>query len=552
MRKCTYKKVLAKSSFGISKALLSRTQTAKLPENSLQMCSIRSLVNLTVPNMVNKYNLCELLPNDCISNIRAFGLKSEQECYCVITHILWKSENIVLGYGRSVPMLDYLCTLCTAQGSKPDISAYYSTSSSRKDDNVSRSHCTPKDKSIPYENCEVCRHISSMIKETQFQVYTNCNNGIIISAFEHHSKDGDCVKSFCATIRQAAYIGIDILRVLLSYDDDDHRVTNYTVYYFPTNDDFTCVVAITVTFNIMQLLFDCTCEILEKDKVAEHVETVIKKQSPVCKYLLNSNCNEFYLNTIVRVDQGNMKNHLLTEFRSTSYFKQWKNMDILQYQSSSSFVFLLSSDDQEVFAKWFVHMHSTISAPTRHKHIRDRVIEKKLDHSPVYDLLDTVIVCGREFLIYPCLLGPLSRSDVKKCFTYFLNYTVTVLKDLHSLGYAHQDVRLENICFVDNPIRAVLIDIDTVCFINERSSISSEMAKESCLYAEGFNPIQTDWRQLGCMAIWVLFEDEDIMKGVETIHGIDLNAILTSDFSTKSVINGIIVELIKGKLCIIK
>lgn len=520
------------------------------------MSSIKSLINVKIPARNEKYTFKDLFIPHCYDVIKSLGLKSEQECYCLIAHLLEEKQNrdIVIGYGGCINKLKSLCSLCTAPGSKPEVSAYYCATEDSKKGKVSMSNCTPSTK-IETE-CEVCKNLCSRIrfvkKSYQLQVNTSCD-GIIVSVFEHHS--GTDANAFEATIRQAIYIGVDILRLFLSYDDETNVVKCYTVYYFPNNSKSSCVVAITITFNILFLRFDCRCDILEKENVSTHVQTVVNKQVQICKFLLGAKENMFYLNTILRVDQGEMKQALLNAFGSDSYFKKWNNLNILQYQSSSSFVFFLFSDDnddQQVFAKWRVHKHDAIDAVYKHSDIKQRLTKSSQNFpSPIYDYLATLMVCSRPFVIYPRLLGPLSRSDVKQCFESFLYHAATALRDLHSLGCAHRDVRLENICFDINPFRAVLIDIDTVCTVEDESTCSSdnkEAAKQSCLYVEHFTFKMTDWRQLGCMAIWVLLQDAECLKNVTTIHDMKVDTILAClEFRaiTKSVM---ISNLVIGKL----
>ena len=51
-----------------------------------------------------------------------------------------------------------------------------------------------------------------------------------------------------------------------------------------------------------------------------------------------------------------------------------------------------------------------------------------------------------EHLIPP---PPLGRSQAKSCLVDFVDKAAAALEAVHGLGYAHLDVRLQNICFSD-------------------------------------------------------------------------------------------------------
>ena len=48
---------------------------------------------------------------------------------------------------------------------------------------------------------------------------------------------------------------------------------------------------------------------------------------------------------------------------------------------------------------------------------------------------------------FPAQMSPLKRKEVGECLGDFLTRTADALEELHSLGFAHLDVRIPNICF---------------------------------------------------------------------------------------------------------
>ncbi len=53
----------------------------------------------------------------------------------------------------------------------------------------------------------------------------------------------------------------------------------------------------------------------------------------------------------------------------------------------------------------------------------------------------------------------MTRAEVRPHLSAFVSLVFAALGKLHGAGYAHLDVRLENICYNDNN-KAVLIDLD--------------------------------------------------------------------------------------------
>lgn len=401
--------------------------------------------------------------------------------------------------------------------------------------------------------CDTCSMIQSKIQNKQFQVTTSCSNAFVLTAIEHHSKLGtDIFSSYLGTLWQAAYIGVDILRLILCYTSECNE---YIAYYFPSNANEVKmgVTEISIKFEITKLTFECTCKQLSMDTVEKHCKSTIQRLHPIVQPLLSgiiSVKDNMYLNTVVRLDHPTQKEVLLKEFKQQcAYFSKWKNMDMIQLESRSSFVFLVTSDSKQVFAKCTLFVGG-LTTHAKHNILKTRMKAVTFP-SPVYESTVDFTIFNKEFYIYPRLLGPLLRSEAKLCFHDFFVFTVIALKRLHLLGLAHRDVRLENICFSKKPsFRAVLIDIDSLCDDNETIEEYKDNSLKSCLYAEDFNHFQIDWRQLGCLAIWVLFDDVECIKRLDNIHSMDISYITNSLLDCdQSVWGTTIKSLIQGELC---
>ena len=101
------------------------------------------------------------------------------------------------------------------------------------------------------------------------------------------------------------------------------------------------------------------------------------------------------------------------------------------------------------------------------------------------------------FFVYPKLKPPISVHLAKQILKPLTNSVVLALKELHSKGQTHADVRLENICFRGDV--AVLIDLDkgSTTELRYKKRISSR----SIMYPIEFDRKQVDWRQLGVMVV---------------------------------------------------
>ena len=93
---------------------------------------------------------------------------------------------------------------------------------------------------------------------------------------------------------------------------------------------------------------------------------------------------------------------------------------------------------------------------------------------------------------------PLTRPEAQSCLYDLVQKLVQVIESFHQNGWAHQDIRLQNICF-DEDCMPVFIDLD-------RCQEASETAYEGkgCMYSMCGSASQTDWLQLGLMVCWVL------------------------------------------------
>ena len=90
-----------------------------------------------------------------------------------------------------------------------------------------------------------------------------------------------------------------------------------------------------------------------------------------------------------------------------------------------------------------------------------------------------------QYFEFRLLKPPIKRETARSDLISFVSSVVFALDELHELGLAHLDVRLDNVCF-DSDNRAILIDLDRCQ--NANVPVFAGMGTESLMY-----PFHSDW-----------------------------------------------------------
>ncbi len=126
----------------------------------------------------------------------------------------------------------------------------------------------------------------------------------------------------------------------------------------------------------------------------------------------------------------------------------------------------------------------------------------------VYPDGQPIIFLKKFFFKYPAMLPPLKKRDISSgVLIKLVNGTIAALQELHDLGYAHNDVRLENICFTTDH-KPVLIDLERKI---EESGIAFRGGYgSSTMYTHiqrEWTYKQSDYRQLSIMITYIQSTD---------------------------------------------
>ena len=120
--------------------------------------------------------------------------------------------------------------------------------------------------------------------------------------------------------------------------------------------------------------------------------------------------------------------------------------------------------------------------------------------------------------------GPLIHTEARSCLYDLVPKLVQVMESIHQNGWAHQDIRLQNICF-DEECRPVFIDLDRC-----RPSTGAGFQGQGCMYSM-HSAIKTNWLQLGLIVCWVLDPElgqDPVEEGEGTYHTRDCKKLCES------------------------
>ena len=98
--------------------------------------------------------------------------------------------------------------------------------------------------------------------------------------------------------------------------------------------------------------------------------------------------------------------------------------------------------------------------------------------------------------------NPFGLEEAKDCLGEFVEKLTQAIGDVHSVGWAHQDIHLANICFNEG-FEPVFIDLDR-CRREDKP-----FRGVGCMYQMEYNAFEQDWLQLGLLISWVTNPGDD-------------------------------------------
>ena len=353
---------------------------------------------------------------------------------------------------------------------------------------------------------------SFAVKETQRpDVYARHgkNDGDVVLVVETHSGPGD--SHFYKTVKKTAFALLSQLRYLRQRYDIN-RVVGFT---FPKKDYPAVAVKVSVSLklSVEGIGFVCERNALEMKKVGKEVSDAVHE----IKQLLIQPIPEPFPGYPIRLTQAEIRmiERILNSQKDKSRYTQFqvdqqeglghKNEELKQVYSGSSLI---------LKGKNKTYKHIFHESPSKFR-VMSRLFSMARSDQLV-TALGCIEVCNASFYVFPTVLRPLTYKEAKACLLPLLEETKQALEELHRLGFAHLDVRLDNICLElkNSGMKVVLIDFDFVQ--NRHTSLEennrSYLAEVSVMYKipeykekSVSEPVDKfDWWQLGLMAAYCL------------------------------------------------
>ena len=247
------------------------------------------------------------------------------------------------------------------------------------------------------------------------------------------------------------------------------------------------VIQVSCRWDYMCCRFSYTGQAIELGNLSSHILSVIMQQQSV----------------VVDV-YGDTK--FLYKFRDDLSLQYLGYRYNHQYPSARSTVLNVSDTSGNQFVLKFVDSKTFI--------VLQRLLQEIKHPSILHYLRDFSFVMKYNSylsaLLYEMLEPPLSATDAKKCLKDYIESLHTTLEAVHSFGFEHCDLRLENVCFRfdtdSNSYKIVLIDIDFAVFTGCNSDWKApllSLSDLSCLY-RGIEDVKSvDYHQLGYLIVWV-------------------------------------------------
>ena len=250
------------------------------------------------------------------------------------------------------------------------------------------------------------------------------------------------------TVAKLAANLIDLFRYVRHFDKD---ITQIVGFAFPNSKEKDYVSKVTLEwqnlkFHVKEVIFpleeklNLITEVTNAYRVLCLLAEKLKLHDRVHKDLPH------YLVPYSDEDIQILKASLMECWKRKS---QWKVQDLTQEESGFSLLF----SDGTFYYKFtpYSYVRYTLTSLKEMASLSDRLVLP----------CNMLTVTGMNFFVFPkqdYQLTMLKREKLLSCFYFVASGVKDALEELHTLGYAHLDVRLDNICFHQGKV--TLIDFD--------------------------------------------------------------------------------------------
>lgn len=276
-------------------------------------------------------------------------------------------------------------------------------------------------------------------------------------------------------------------------------------FAFPNLMYHSCVVMVTVDF--VPFRFQYSFKRLQKDEVCEAVKEAFKRNHhSIMEARYTGDLKRAFPIRLSEDELASIELELASEQLESQARRPKSVPKSLEQISSVASIILKDPKEGKIYKYNHDHTQSGWA-----KYVMSEIaLEKErnpsnlgwLEQLLTYEEKRTIF--GINFYVFPLITPPLSFTSAQRCLGPLIESTAEAIESLHKLGFAHLDIRLDNICFRSG---AVLIDFD---FAREATDTSVpeytvNANTVSCMYKRrnAETAAQYDWMQLGWMGFWI-------------------------------------------------
>lgn len=320
--------------------------------------------------------------------------------------------------------------------------------------------------------------------------------GEAVLIVEVHS--GNDMDTFYSTVKKTA-IGV---LTQFQYLRRKFEVDEVIGFAFPKNNIKTAVVKVTVTPKFVRCV--CTLKALKLNEISQEVSAAFAKNCQVLQAhppqagAVDGFPYRFSQQEIDALAES-FNSQPVTPMCPGNQMVQVECKSLEQVGSNSAIVLKSDSNVYKLSEAESAHVLQDLS----------RII-RLADTWMIGVPFGRIVYTGLTFHVTHKYLPPLSYEKAKPCLLHLLLGVGDALHKLHSFGYAHLDVRLPNVCFVERNGKKypVLIDFGHTQSICMSSGVPLEFLNRSVMYqldCKG-DIRKLDWWQLGLLAAYILTE----------------------------------------------
>lgn len=313
---------------------------------------------------------------------------------------------------------------------------------------------------------------TSQCKLPDLYIHHKFKNNILLQIEVNSSQSSNGRSS----IRKLIFGIIDQLITLRNLDSD---INSCSGFYFPRPHEMGHVVKVTVTWSDKELKFIACPNYMHHDKedwlnIRESIQSTLNEE-------------ELKLRKVMGRNPSHLQLPLTKSYICSTFGPAAKQI------GSGTSVVILNHETEKVY-KYPLGLSENL--------MLYNLMSKKIPRCA----LPIKKSAGNEsFFEYDMYARPVSRETAREYLSTFIESVHEAIEHFHLNGYAHLDVRLENICY-DRDGNAILIDFDRAKPVAEQASFMIEEYGESVMYecyVETWTACELDWHQFGLMIYYI-------------------------------------------------